>query len=72
SDCVALDTLLKADWGAGFDDEVFSQVDDGKVFYDFIYNEFSGRVTAAMMADKLCSDCTAKGGFLEKPIFWDE
>jgi hypothetical protein len=72
SDCLALDTLLKADWGAGFDDEVFSQVDDGKVFYDFIYNEFSGRVTAAMMADKLCSDCTAKGGFLEKPIFWDE
>ena len=70
--CVELDSVLKADWGSEFDKEVFDQIEAGKFFYDYIYNDFTGAVLGSLMAAPPCADCTAKKGVLEKPEFWDE
>lgn len=70
--CAELDSVLKADWGSEFDQEVFDQINGGKIFYDYIYNDFTGAVLGSLMAAPPCADCTAKKGVLEKPEFWDE
>jgi hypothetical protein len=67
-----LDSMLKSDLGSAFESDVFERIEKGIYFYDFLYNDFTGAVLGAVMAAPPCADCTAKGGVLEKPDFWND
>ncbi len=70
--CSALDTLLKQDLTFDYEKILLEEIQRGKFFYDFITNGISMTPTGAVITSPSCSDCTAKGGVLTKPYFWDE
>jgi len=70
--CAELDSMLKSELGSAYEHDVFERIENGVLFYDFIYNDFTGAVLGALMADPQCADCTAKKGVLEKPEFWND
>ena len=74
--CIPLDTLLKADFidpqfppSRDYETTLTDAIARGKFFYGFT-GLFT--VTGALISEPICSDCTAKGGDLNKPDFWDE
>ena len=72
--CTGLDSLLKADYipSSEYEVDLVSRVEAGIFFIAFVYSPNSGVPIGAVVAPPNCSDCTAKGGDLNKPEFWDE
>lgn len=67
-----LDTILKSDYGRGYDIKIFEELDKGKFFYDEISTPTSLEPLGVYLSQPLCSDCQLKGGDLKKPEYWDE
>ncbi|WP_020527677.1 DUF4249 domain-containing protein [Flexithrix dorotheae] len=63
-----LDTIMKSPIS---DDEVFEAIGFGQIFWEFLYSETGPGVAGYLMSIPQCSDCEAKGGYLEKPDFWE-
>jgi len=73
AECVIpLDTLTKANLGAGYEDVVLAEIDGGKFFFDFISTPTSLDILGVYLSSSRCSDCQRKGGDVNKPIYWDE
>lgn len=73
--CANLDTLFKSDFDSpeAYERTLFERINSGRrIFYGFYYNELSGILSGALLSLPRCSDCTLKGGDLNKPDFWDE
>lgn len=69
-----LDTLFKADYipRSEYEIDLILRLESGNFFYGFLLPENSTRPCAALVSTPNCSDCTFKGGDLNKPEFWDE
>ena len=77
--CTALDSLLKADFvdpqfpvQGDYETTLIRELESGRFFYNFIFPENSLVPSGALLSTPKCSDCTAKGGDLNRPEFWDE
>jgi len=72
--CTGLDSLLKANYipQSEYEPDLVQRLEFGNFFIDFVFSEFSGVPIGALIAPPNCSDCTFKGGDLNKPEFWDE
>jgi hypothetical protein len=72
--CAPLDSLLKEDFAmypGTYETTLVRLLESGGFFIDFILT-VSPFPVGAVVSTPLCSDCTAKGGDLTKPEFWDE
>ncbi|GJM30271.1 MAG: hypothetical protein DHS20C17_29060 [Cyclobacteriaceae bacterium] len=71
--CPPPDQLLKADYipRSDYEPALIQRLEAG-LFINFIYSEFSTIPIGALVSSPRCSDCTFKGGDLNKPDFWDE
>lgn len=70
--CAPLDSLLKAELFGEYENVLVSRLEFGQFFYHFIYGGTSPNPIGALISSPRCSDCTVKGGDLNKPEFWDE
>lgn len=70
--CFALDTLTKDSLGSVYEIAIFDQLKNGKFFYDLLFSAVSPIPYGVLLSKPSCSDCTKKGGVLDKPNFWDE
>ena len=73
-ECGGLDSLLKADYipQSDYEPELVQRLEFGNFFIDFVYSDFSDIPIGSLISSPRCSDCTYKGGDLNKPEFWDE
>ncbi len=69
--CFPLDTLTKDSLGSVYESAIFDQIKNGKFFYDLLYS-LDPQPYGILLSKPSCSDCTKKGGKLDKPNFWDE
>lgn len=69
--CTPLDSLLKADI-LDYENSLIRRLETGSFFYGFIGSDASPDPIGALLSTPRCSDCTVKGGDLNKPEFWDE
>jgi hypothetical protein len=69
--CNAPDSLFRAFLGTEYENTLLRRLETGEFFFDFIYSDF-GTILGALLTTQNCSDCTVKGGDLNKPEFWDE
>jgi hypothetical protein len=72
--CSGLDSLLKADYipASEYEVDLVNRLNAGEFFIAFVYAPNSGVPIGSVITPPSCSDCTAKGGDLNKPEFWDE
>ena len=73
-ECGGLDSLLKADYliPSEYEPDLVGRLESGNFFINFVLSDFSDVPIGALIAPPNCSDCTSKGGDLNKPEFWDE
>ncbi len=69
---IPLDTLFQQDFGATFETVLFGRLRGGYFLYDILAGPGSTTPEGAILSASLCSDCTKKGGDLNKPIYWDD
>ena len=70
--CGQLDSLYKAELGTEYETTIFRRIANGSFFFDLIVPDLSPNVIGVMLSPPRCTDCTSKGGDLNKPEFWDE
>ncbi|MBX2843892.1 MAG: DUF4249 domain-containing protein [Flammeovirgaceae bacterium] len=66
-----LDTIMKGGDQAETDKEVFDALGFGGIFWEFLYSDLGPGVAGYLISNSRCSDCVSKGGYLEKPDFWE-
>jgi len=73
--CSPLDSLLKMDFimmAETYEEGLLRNLNNGQFFIDFVISETTGNVVGSLLSSPRCSDCTFKGGDLNKPEFWDD
>lgn len=69
-DC-RLDSLFKLRLGSKYEGRLFSKLETD-FFIGFFFSDDGSALAGALTAPPMCSDCTFKGGQLNKPEFWEE
>ena len=71
--CNPLDTLKKRELRDSYEPTLLRAVNSGKSFFiGFYISESGGNVLGALVSLPKCSDCTLKGGDVNKPEFWED
>lgn len=66
-DCIPMDSILFRTYRGGTERKVLSEIENGNVFVNFVYDPF---IVGYLFTTPACSDCTVSGGTLQKPEYW--